>query len=110
MREAESAFLAELKRMPLRPLACPVALNATGGDTRSLDAVVSALASQLRSTVEWGACMTAIAERRPACVLEIGGGCKLARMWNARHGDIPARSLEEFRAPGGVSEWFARLQ
>jgi [acyl-carrier-protein] S-malonyltransferase len=52
--------------------------------------------------------MAAIAERQPSCVLEIGGGRALARMWSARYPGIPARSVDEFRGPDGAAAWIER--
>jgi [acyl-carrier-protein] S-malonyltransferase len=52
--------------------------------------------------------MEAIAERQVACVLEIGAGSALAKMWNERYPDIPARSLDEFQHPQGAVQWVER--
>jgi len=38
-------------------------------------------------------------------VLEIGAGSALARMWNERYPDIPARSLDEVQGPKGAAQW-----
>jgi [acyl-carrier-protein] S-malonyltransferase len=108
MRSAAQAFLPALQAADLRAPSAPIALNALGTTSRSAPAIASALASQLEFCVQWGACMAAIAERRPACVIEIGGGNALARMWSARHPDIPARSLDEFRSAESAAAWIAR--
>jgi [acyl-carrier-protein] S-malonyltransferase len=67
-----------------------------------------ALARQIDHTVRWDECMEGIAARRVRCVLEIGPGQALARMWNQRHADIPARSADEFRSMDGVIAWIDR--
>lgn len=108
MRDATAAFQGALKQVPFEPPDCPIALNATGETAKDVGAIVPSLASQLSRPVEWSACMVAIAERQPACVLEIGGGQALARMWTARYPQIPARSLDEFRTCGGAATWIAR--
>jgi len=108
MRDATAAFLGALNEMRFAPPACPIALNATGEAARDVGEIVPALASQLSRTVEWRSCMAAIAERQPACVLEIGGGQALARTWTARYAQIPARSLDEFRTCGGAATWIDR--
>ena len=64
-----------------------------------------ALAAQIASTVRWDECMENIRGRNVACVLEIGPGQALARMWNERYPDIPARSCDEFRSAAGISNW-----
>ena len=105
MRSAAQAFSAEVEAAGLRPPDCPIALNATGVTSRNVRVLGPALAAQVAQCVEWGACMAAIAERRPSSVLEIGGGSALARMWSARHPGIPARSLDEFRSVEGAATW-----
>jgi len=46
--------------------------------------------------------------RQVVCVLEIGAGSALAKMWNERHPDIPARSIDEFGHPQGAAAWIGR--
>ncbi len=66
-----------------------------------------ALASQLAETVRWDDCMNAVAERGVRCVLEIGAGNALSRMWNASHPTVPARSVDEFKTSDAVARWVA---
>jgi [acyl-carrier-protein] S-malonyltransferase len=68
-----------------------------------------ALSVQIASTVRWDECMENIHARRPNCVLEIGPGQALARMWNERYPDIPARSCDEFRSAAGIAKWVVGL-
>lgn len=68
-----------------------------------------ALAGQIASTVRWDQCMQAVAERGPTCVLEVGPGTTLARMWNARYPHIPARSLDDFQQAHAVAAWVAQM-
>ena len=67
-----------------------------------------ALAGQMARTVRWDQCMQAVAERGPTCVLEVGPGTTLARMWNARYPHIPARSLDDFQQAHAVAAWVAQ--
>jgi len=67
-----------------------------------------ALAAQIAATVRWDQCMANLHARQPACVLEIGPGQALARRWNERHPDIPARSCDEFRTACGIAQWVRR--
>lgn len=108
MRRASHAFAQHVDAVGVRAPQCPVALNASGRTTRDARALASGLAAQVAQTVQWGSCMAAIAERRPACVLEIGGGQALARMWTARHAPIPARSLDEFESVEAAADWLRR--
>ncbi|WP_280155960.1 acyltransferase domain-containing protein [Piscinibacter sp. XHJ-5] len=67
-----------------------------------------ALAAQIASTVRWDECMDNLHARQPACVLELGPGQALARRWNERHPEIPARSCDEFRSASGIVQWVRR--
>jgi [acyl-carrier-protein] S-malonyltransferase len=67
-----------------------------------------ALAQQIATTVLWDRCMDTMAERGVRCVLEVGPGSALSRLWQARHPDIPARSIDEFEQPAGVARWVAQ--
>jgi [acyl-carrier-protein] S-malonyltransferase len=105
MQPAVAAFAQRLEAVPFQPARCPVALNATGATARRADALRAALSQQIGATVQWGDCMDAVAERGPHCVLEIGPGHALARLWTTRHPGIPARSVEDFREAAAVAAW-----
>jgi [acyl-carrier-protein] S-malonyltransferase len=64
-----------------------------------------ALAMQIACTVRWDDCMENLRARQVDCVLEIGPGQALARMWNERYPEVPARSCDEFRSVKGVATW-----
>jgi [acyl-carrier-protein] S-malonyltransferase len=49
--------------------------------------------------------METLAERRPRCVLEIGPGNSLSKLWNEQQRGAMARSADEFRSAGAVVEW-----
>jgi [acyl-carrier-protein] S-malonyltransferase len=49
--------------------------------------------------------MDAIAAQRVDAVLEIGPGQALARMWLERCGEIPARSVDDFRSAAAIVKW-----
>ena len=82
--------------------------NRDAATPRHPSSLRAALASQIAHTVTWDRCMEALAERRVRCVLEVGPGNALARLWSARHPQIPARSVDEFRHPQGAADWVAR--
>ena len=69
------------------------------------DQARSALAAQIATTVRWDECMENIHARGVDCVLEIGAGPALARMWNQRYPDVPARAADEFRSVQAVVGW-----
>lgn len=66
-----------------------------------------ALAAQLAETVRWDDCMNAVEERGVRCVLEMGPGSALSRMWNARSSHAAARSIDEFKTLDAITRWVA---
>jgi [acyl-carrier-protein] S-malonyltransferase len=108
MVPAARAFAGNLATLPFAAPGCPIATNADGTLVRQAALLRQALSRQLASPVLWAACMEAINERQVAFVLEIGAGSALARMWNERFPDIPARSIDEFQHPQGTVAWIER--
>ena len=88
----------------MRPRATLVC-NLTGTAVRGEEAIRSALAGQLAQPVRWSHCMESIIQRRPRCVLEVGPGSTLSKLWNEHHPAVPARSVDEFRSPDAIGAW-----
>ena len=108
MRPAAQAFSDVLAKVEFANPICPLALNALGVLSRKSVELRLALSQQMDSTVQWSACLEAIAERRVSCVLEIGAGSALGRMWNERYPHTPARSLDDFQHIKGVIDWIEK--
>lgn len=108
MAPAARAFAKALAELPFTAARCPIATNADGALVRQPTLLRQALSRQLDSTVRWAACMEAMAEQQVTCVLEVGAGSALAKMWNERYPGIPARSMDEFRHLQGALQWLAR--
>jgi [acyl-carrier-protein] S-malonyltransferase len=104
MLPAAEEFAGTLATQTLHPPRLPLFSNAAD---RIHDAAQAgrALAAQIATTVRWDECMENIHARAPDCVLEIGAGQGLARMWNERHADIPARSCDDFRSKETLVAW-----
>ena len=104
MRAAADEFAQVLAHTPLQRPRVPLFSNAA---SRVNDAAraAHALAAQIASTVRWDDCMEDIHARGPRCVLEVGPGQALARMWNQRYPQVPARSCDDFRSASAVAEW-----
>ena len=94
-----------LAALPFERPRVALVCNHTGSTLRAVDMLRQALAGQIASTVPWDRCMDTVAERQVRCVLEVGPGNTLARMWNARHPAIPARSADEFQTPEAAARW-----
>ena len=105
MRSAADAYAQVLAGTALSAPRLALVCNATGARCAGLGEARDALAAQIATTVRWDDCMQALHERRPRCVLEIGPGQALARLWNEQHPDIPARACDDFRSRDAVVEW-----
>ncbi len=86
----------------------PWVAGSRGAVVRDLAQVRRSLAEQVAVTVRWDDCMDTVVERRPDCVLEVGPGTTLARLWRDRHPRTPARSCEDFASPAEVWRWVER--
>jgi len=106
MREAAQSFGLTLAQLPFQ--APQVALFSNAADRiHSAASARAALAVQIASTVRWDECMENIMARQVRCVLEIGPGQALARMWNQRYPSVPARACDDFRSAQAVAAWLA---
>ena len=107
MQAAVEEFAQALSTLPLRVPRVPLFSNAADRITSGAQAA-RALALQIAQTVRWSACMDNIHARQVECVLEVGPGAALARMWNQRFPDVPARSADEFRSASAIADWVLR--
>jgi len=107
MRSAAQAFGNALSTAGLRAPTLPL-FDSDANRVWTADQARAGLAHQIDHTVRWDEVMDQLAARGPSCVLEIGGGQALARLWQQRHPSIPARSADEFRTLDGVLAWIER--
>jgi len=104
MRDAAESFSRTLADVPFH--APQVVLFSNAGDRiREAQSARVALAAQIDHTVRWDECMENIAARQVSCVLEIGPGQALARMWNQRFPNVPARACDDFRSAAAIATW-----
>lgn len=104
MREAAASISRTLAQMPFD--APRVVLFSNAGDRiRDAQSARIALAAQIARTVRWDECMENVMARQVRCVLEIGPGQALARMWNQRYPTVPARACDEFRSAAAITAW-----
>lgn len=107
MESATESFERVLSKVEFRRPMQALFSNAMGR-VRDADTARTALSRQIAQTVRWDECLDAIAAQRVQAVLEIGPGQALARMWQERHADVPARSADEFRSAPAIAAWLQR--
>lgn len=104
MQPAADSFAQLLAGLPLaRPRT--VLFSNAADRIASAEQARSALAAQIATTVRWDECMENLHARGVDRVLEIGAGQALARMWNQRYPEVPARSADEFRSAEALLRW-----
>jgi len=108
MQAASDRFGAHLAPMPWRTAEAWVVTNLDGSAERAVPRLKRALAGQLAATVRWRDTMETLAERQPRCVLEVGAGSALSRLWRTRWPDVPVRSVDEFNSVSAVVKWVSR--
>ena len=108
MQAASDEFAKTLATLQLRAPRVPLFSNAADRVTNA-DQAAKALALQISTTVQWSTCMDQIHARQVRCVLEIGPGAALSRMWNERFPEVPARSVDEFRSASAIVDWVVRV-
>lgn len=104
MREAAERFSRALADVPFQAPRHVLFSNACDRIRDAASARV-ALAMQIDRTVRWDECMENVASRQVTCVLEVGPGQALARMWNQRHPTVPARACDDFRSASAIAAW-----
>lgn len=109
MAAAAQAFATLIAPLPWLRSRCVIACNLDGAGRRDPASLKDALARQIAHTVDWGRCLDTVAERQPRCVLEVGPGTSLARMWAAAHPDVPVRSVDEFQSARAVVDWVRQV-
>lgn len=107
MRDAVAPFARLLEDCLGKPR-CPVVAGIDATRVTRPDVAIDRLSRQLAETIDWAACMDAMAEAGITVALELGPGAALARMLQARHPHIACRSVADFHTLEGVSAWVAR--
>jgi [acyl-carrier-protein] S-malonyltransferase len=105
MAAAARDFAAQLRSADFTAPRCTLVCNLDGTARRRPAELQHALTAQIDHPVRWQACQDAVAERGVRCVLEVGPGTTLSRLWAERGSDVPSRSIDEFRSPEAVARW-----
>jgi [acyl-carrier-protein] S-malonyltransferase len=104
MRDAAESFSQTLSNLAFRSPQIVLFSNARDRISDA-DSAKTALAAQIAQTVRWDECMENVAARQVRCVLEIGPGQALTRMWSKAYPSIPARACDDFRSVGAIASW-----
>jgi len=105
---AVAPLAAELQRRLLRDPHVPVLSGISAERIQQRGMAIEHLSRQVAEPVLWKHCMDALPEAGITVALELGPGSSLSRMLQARHPQIAARSVADFRSLDGVAAWLAR--
>jgi len=111
LAQASVQFRESLGRVPIqRPPGEGTRLlsGVDGSPVIHVDAGLDKLAAQISHTVQWAACLQGCIEGGATAFLELGPGGALSEMVADAYGNVPARSLEDFRTLEGARAWVAR--
>lgn len=108
MQAASTDWSALLEAVAFRTATVPVLAGVSAETVSTPMQIRSSLLTQLTQTIQWQACMDAMAERGISFALELGPGSALASMLQARHPQIACRSVADFRSIEGVAAWVQR--
>ncbi len=105
LASASEAFRVVLDDSALTPPSVPVLAGVDAARVRTRSQAVDALSRQISTTLRWDRCMTALEEAGITTVIELGPGNDLAKLIEAEHPRISARSVDEFRDWRAVGRW-----
>ncbi|MFZ6769684.1 ACP S-malonyltransferase [Undibacterium sp. Di26W] len=97
-----------LNNAAMRDADVAVLAGITGELVTTMAAIRSSLLAQMTQTIQWHACMDALAENGVRFALELGPGSALSKMLQVRHPQIACRSVADFRSLEGVVQWVQR--
>ncbi|MBP2293290.1 acyltransferase domain-containing protein [Azospirillum rugosum] len=110
LRHASDRFADLLRRQAVEtrvPVGVRLISGIDGAAVVRVEAGLRKLATQIRETVDWAACMAACVAARPQRVLELGPGDALARMIADAEPGVRARSVTDFHSLDGIRHWLA---
>lgn len=107
MAGAVAPLAAELDQILTNP-EVPVLSGISGERITQRARAIDHLSRQVAEPILWRDCMDALLESGITVALELGPGAGLSRMLQARHPQIAARSVADFRSLEGVKAWLGR--
>jgi len=110
MTDARIAFEKVLASSAFLDPTLPLLASANATRIRDATQAKYTLAAQIDRTLLWNECMETLHARGVHCVLEVGAGHSLARLWNQRFEDVAARSVDEFRSVHRIAQWVSYHQ
>lgn len=85
----------------------PVLSGVDAVRVRTRSQAIEALSRQISTTLRWDRCMAALEEAGIDAIIELGPGNDLAKLVEAAHPRISARSIDDFRDWHAVKDWLA---
>lgn len=104
---ASAAFRTVLAESSLAPPPVPVLAGIDATRVRTREQAFEALSRQIATPLRWDRCMAALDEAGITTVIELGPGNDLAKLIEAEHPRIAARSVDEFRNWRSLADWLA---
>ncbi len=105
MGDATLPLTDHLQQLRLNRPQTPWVSNYTGDVVLAPASIANAVIEQTTHTVLWDHCMQSLYERGVRCLLEIGPGHNLSRMYRARFNDVTSRSADEFYTRDALIAW-----
>jgi [acyl-carrier-protein] S-malonyltransferase len=102
---AADAFRKVLTTSSIAAPRIPVLGGVDAAPVRTREQAINALSRQMATTVNWDGCMDTLAESGIDRVIELGPGNDLAKLLEAKHLHIAARSVSDFRDYRALADW-----
>ena len=83
----------------------PVLRSVDATPVRTHDQAIDALSRQIATTIRWDWCLDALTEFGIEAAIELGPGNDLARLVEAEHPQIAARSIDDFGDYRALADW-----
>jgi [acyl-carrier-protein] S-malonyltransferase len=102
---AANSFRDVLRASTISSPRIPVLRAVDAAPVRTREQAIDALSRQIDTTIRWDRCMEALAEFGIEAVIELGPGSDLAKLVEAEHPQIAARSVDDFCDYRALADW-----
>ena len=109
MAEAANGFREILDETPFNDFFSPVISSLTGEIITEAFQAKQTLAQQIDHTIDFDHAMNILDELAPTCVLELGPGKAVSKMYQKHNPKVPCRSVEDFQTLQGLVDWVNKM-